>query len=295
MMHRTIGGHISAAGGVEHAMERAAAIGGNAAQIFSGSPRVWQRPSIESIHLDKLYSKRKEFGIKSIITHSMYLLNLASENPELVKKSIAVLKFDMQFNALIKGQGIVVHVGSSQGRGWDVVKDQVAKGLAEVLAASPKESYFLIENAASQNGKVGGTLEEVRWMLDTLQSPQLGWCFDTCHAFAGAYYLGEPGKVPSAEALKGQQVKSAIGEIERLNLVETLRCVHVNDSRDPFGSGRDRHANLGEGEMGQSELKYFLNHELMKEKTLILEVPGEEKEGPDIENINRLKKLVGEK
>ncbi len=293
-MHRLLGGHVSAAGGVDKAVERAAAIGGNAVQIFSGSPRVWARPKLESIDADKVFSKQKELGVKSIITHSIYLLNLASENPEQVQKSVNLLKFDMAFNARIKGQGIVVHVGSHQGRGWDAVKEQVAEKIAEVIEASPVESHFLIENAASQNGKIGGTFDEVRWLLDTVKSDQLGWCFDTCHGFAGAYYLGEPGNVPTAEAIKGQEVKSAIAEMERLDLASTLECVHVNDSRDPFASGRDRHANLGEGEIDQFELKHFLNHPLIKDKTLILEVPGEEKEGPDIENMNRLKKLVGE-
>jgi len=293
-MKKLLGGHVSAAGGPHMAVERAAAIGGNAVQIFSGSPRVWARPALESVDAEKVFSKQKELGVEAIITHSIYLLNLASENPESVRKSIDVLKFDMKFNVKLKGQGIVVHVGSSTGRGWDAVKEQTAKNIAEVMAASPKESYFLIENAASQNGKIGGTLDEVRWLIDTVKADNLGWCFDTCHGFAGAYYLGKPGEKPDGESLKGQTVQSAIEEIERLKLHDTLRCVHVNDSRDPFASGRDRHDNLGEGNIDQSDLKYFLNHELIKDKILILEVPGENKEGPDKANMDRLKKLVGE-
>ncbi len=291
-MQKIFGGHMSAAGGVDKAIERVAEIGGNALQLFSGSPRVWQRPGLDSVDVEKVYAKKQELHVQSIFTHSLYLLNLASEREDLVEKSKTVLKYDLEFNALIKGEGIVVHVGSHQGRGWEAVKEQVAKAITEILTVSPKESYFLIENAASQNGKIGGQLEEVRWLLDTIQSSQLGWCFDTCHGFAGAYYLGEPGKPPAADAVKGQEVKSALGEIERLNLADTLRCVHVNDSRDPFGSGRDRHANLGEGEIDQNDLAYFLNHEVIATKPLILEVPGIAGEGPDVENIKRLKSLV---
>jgi deoxyribonuclease-4 len=295
MPNNILGGHVSAAGGVDKAIERVAAIGGNALQLFSGSPRVWQRPTLSSIDTKKVFSKREELHVESIFNHSLYLLNLASERPDLVQKSIDVLKFDLQFNALIQGQGVVVHVGSHQGRGWEAVKESVAAAISNILAESPKESYFLIENAASQNGKIGGQLQEIRWLLDAVQSPQLSWCFDTCHGYAGAYYLGEPGKPPTAEAVKGQNVLSALAEIDRLGLAETLRCLHVNDSRDPFGSGRDRHANLGDGEINQTDLAYFLNHELIANKPLILEVPGIEGEGPDAENMKRLKALVHSK
>jgi deoxyribonuclease IV len=290
-MHK-IGGHVSASGGVDKAIERAAGIGANCVQIFSGSPRVWQRPLLESIDVTKVAAKQQELHVSPIFTHALYLLNLASENQELVQKSVKAISFDLQFDAKLNGAGVVVHVGSHQGRGWEAVRDQVAKEIGQLLATAPRNSQFLIENAAGQNGKIGGELEEIRWLLDTVAADQLGWCFDTCHGFAGGYYLGK--NAPDVLPEEGWLAKSALAEIERLELWSALKCVHVNDSRDPFGSGRDRHANLGEGNIATEDLGYFLNHDLINDKPFILEVPGVEKEGPDAENIQRLKKIVGE-
>jgi deoxyribonuclease IV len=289
---RKIGGHVSASGGVDKAIERAADIGGNCVQIFSGSPRVWQRPNLDAIDAEKVAAKQTELTVTPIFTHALYLLNLASENQELVQKSVKAISFDLEFDAKLGGAGVVVHVGSHQGRGWAAVRDQVAKEIGQLLAVAPRESHFLIENAAGQNGKIGGELEEIRWLLDTVSADQLGWCFDTCHGFAAGYYLGQT--APDVLPEEGWLAKSALEEIERLQLWSSLKCVHVNDSRDPFGSGRDRHDNLGDGNIASGDLSYFLNHRLIEDKPLILEVPGKDKAGPDADNIQRLKKLVGE-
>lgn len=280
MNHKLIGAHVSAAGGTDKAVERAAAIGANCVQVFSGSPRVWARPKLDAVKKNKVFSKMAELHVEAIFTHSLYLVNLASENPELVRKSTEALTFDLHFDAKVKGSGVVVHVGSHQGRGWESVREQVAKAIAEIIEKTPDTSTFLIENAASLNGKIGNRLEEVKWLIDQLQTSRVGWCFDTCHGWAAGLSLD-----PTAEG-------SAISEMEKYDLIPHLKVIHVNDSRDPFGSGRDRHANLGDGEMPHKELKAFLTHPTLKDKPLVLEVPGIDNEGPDAENINRLKSLI---
>jgi len=291
MSSHRIGAHVSAAGGVEKAIERAAAIGANCVQVFSGSPRVWQRPQLEAFDPTKIAAISQEKDVQPIFTHSLYLVNLASDNPELVAKSVKALCFDLAFDARIGGAGVIVHLGSHQGRGWEAVKEQVAQQVGEIIAKSPHQAHFLIENAAGQKGKIGGDLDEVRWLLDQVASDQLGWCFDTCHASAAGYGLGQKqGQFP-AERENAERL-TALEEIERLELWSSLRCVHVNDSKDPFGSGRDRHQNLGDGTIPTADLQYFLNHDLINDKPLILEVPGMTEVGPDQENVNRLKKLV---
>lgn len=283
---REVGGHVSAAGGIELAIERGAAIGGNCVQVFSGSPRVWLRPELSRFDAKKIAAKRAEKGIGSIITHSLYLVNLASENPELIQKSMKALAFDLQFDAHIRGNGVVVHVGSHKGAGWEVCREEVKKNIAKLVEEAPEGSTFLIENAASPNGKIGGKLEEVKWLINEIGTDKLGWCFDTCHGFTAGYGIGKT--QPPGAAMP----RTAAEEIERLGLWPTLKCVHVNDSRDPFGSGRDRHDNLGAGLIPQEDFEYFLNLPELEKVPLILEVPGIEKEGPDAENIARLKKLV---
>ncbi len=271
-----LGAHVSAAGGVNKAIERAAAIGANCVQVFSGSPRVWQRPNLDAIDADKVSTKQKELLVSPIITHALYLVNLASENPELQQKSVNAISFDLQFDAKLGGSGVVVHVGSHQGRGWEAVCEQVVTLIAKIIAASPPESHFLIENAAGQNGKIGGNLAEIKWMIDQVKSDQLGWCFDTCHGFAGGYDLATVGE-----------------RFAEFDLWKTLRCIHVNDSRDPFDSGRDRHANLGDGNIPAAELQTFLRLPEVQKLPMILEVPGIKDEGPDAENVRRLKVLAG--
>ncbi len=277
-----LGAHVSAAGGVENAIERAVNIGANCVQIFSNSPRVWAKPPLERFNPETIAAKKKEKNVGPIITHALYLVNLASDNPELLEKSHKALVFDMNFDNRIKGDGVVVHLGSHQGKSWPVVREQVAEGIKAILEESPEDAHFLIENSAGQNGKLCSDLDEIRWLLDQVKSPKLGWCVDTCHAFAAGYSLGDT----KTERL------SLVDDISRLDLWETLRCVHVNDSRDPFGSGRDRHDNLGEGNIPTEDLRSFLHHPEVIKKPKILEVPGENKEGPDAENIQRLQKLV---
>jgi deoxyribonuclease-4 len=187
-----VGGHVSAAGGVEKAVERAAEIGANCVQVFSASPRIWKRPALESINASLVAQRQQELGVTPIVTHALYLVNLASDNPELVEKSKTALIFDLSFDALVNGAGVVVHLGSHQGRGWDAVKNQVVENIAQILTQTPENSTFLIENSAGQNGKLCSDLGHIRWLMDQIQSSRLGWCFDTCHGFAAGYALGQP-------------------------------------------------------------------------------------------------------
>lgn len=287
---RKVGAHVSASGGLHKAIERAKDIGANCVQLFSGSPRVWKRKSLDEIDTKKMFSKQEELSISPVFTHALYLVNLASDKPELLRKSFDTLKYELEFDSHIQGAGIIVHLGSHQGRGWDAVREQVATQIAKLLEQTPESSTFLIENSAGQNGKLCSDLSEIRWLLNRVgelhsnSSKRLGWCFDTCHGHAAGYYLGQ-----EPRSLAG---KSALEEIEKLDLWQTLKCIHVNDSRDQFDSGRDRHENLGEGEIPQEDLKYFLNQRPLVEIPLILEVPGFDKSGPDAQNVKKLFKLL---
>lgn len=286
---RKVGAHVSAAGGLDKAIERAKAIGADCVQLFSGSPRVWKKKKLERFDVEKVFSKQKELSVSPIFTHALYLVNLASDKSDLVTKSIDSLMYELSFDALIQGAGVVVHVGSHQGRGWESVKDDVVKRIRQIVEASPKKATFLIENSAGQKGKLHSNLEEIRWTLDELsglvKQGRIGWCFDTCHAHAAGYYLGK--KSPE----KGVGT-SAAEEIARLHLWKSLKCIHVNDSKDPFDSGRDRHENIGDGKIPQQDLKHFLNLPQVVKVPIITEVPGLDGKGPDAENIERIRKLL---
>lgn len=302
-MQRRIGAHVSAAGGLHNAVTKAHDIGCNAVQVFSGSPRIWYKKPVDQVVTKEFYSEKNKYGLSPIITHALYLVNLASDKADSVRKSIDSLTYELTFDAAVQGGGVVVHVGSHQGRGWEASKTQIIESIAEILTNTPDNSRFLIENAAGQNGKIGGNLEEVKELIDELEKKgqwvsknRLGWCFDTCHAFAAGYYLSDvaPQEGLFAAEKIGRGALSAKQVISDLELWDCLYCIHVNDSRDPFGSGRDRHENLGDGLIPKVDMEHFLNLEQVKKIPLILEVPGIDKEGPDAENVQRLKKIVGE-
>ncbi len=299
-INRKIGAHVSASGGLYKAVERASEIGANCLQLFSGSPRVWKRKDLSEFDTAMLFSKQEELSVGPIFTHSLYLINLASDKPELLEKSFNALKYDLEFDSLINGSGIIVHLGSHQGRGWEIVREQVAEQIVKLLDVTPKNSTFLIENSAGQNGKLCSKLEDIRWLIDRVAelnnekndvssdissaesaNSRLGWCLDTCHAHAAGYALGnEPRSLVSI---------SILDEIARFGLWNNLKCIHVNDSRDYFNSGRDRHENLGLGNILTEDFKYFLNYKKVLGIPLLLEVPGLEGNGPDAQNIAVLK------
>ncbi|NCN82457.1 MAG: deoxyribonuclease IV [Candidatus Pacebacteria bacterium] len=291
-MTRNLGAHVSAAGGIDKAVERVAAIGGNCLQLFSGSPRVWAKPGLDKYPLVKFFSNLEKYAIAPVFTHALYLVNLASDKPDNLRKSFDCLKYELEFDSLVKGSGVIVHLGSHQGRGWAASSEQIAEQINLLLAATPDDSTFLIENSAGQKGKIASDLHEVRWLLDQAEiagkwvsKGRLGWCFDTCHAHAAGNKLGDPTKIGSGE-------KSALATLDELDLWSTLRLVHVNDSKDPFASGRDRHANIGDGTIPPADLQFFLDTKQVQKLSLILEVPGIDGKGPDAENIERAKKLL---
>lgn len=278
-MTRRVGGHHSVAKGLVEAMQAMEEMGGNCLQVFSGSPRVWARKPIDAFPFDTFRKHAKEHDFGPTVTHALYLVNLASDNADLLKKSVGVLKYDMEFDAKLGGGGVIVHLGSHQGRGFDAVLDQLVESLDDILTGTPEGSTFLIENSAGQNGKLCSDLHEIRILFDRLgahtKSGRLGWCFDTCHAHCAGYGL--------------DTVENAITQEK---LWDGLKIIHVNDSRDPFGSGRDRHENVGEGTIGKEKFRAFLNNPKYTHLPLILEVPGFDKTGPDKKNIDIVKSLI---
>jgi len=155
-MKKLIGAHVSVSGGVHKAMERASKIGANAVQIFSGSPRSWRRVELGTIDTDKLFSEQEKYTVEKIYIHALYLVNLASPKADLLARSIKSLKYDLAYSSLIKSSGVIVHVGSHLGLGWEKVRDKVVKRIKEILTKTPKDSFFLIVAIAWQEKKRRG-------------------------------------------------------------------------------------------------------------------------------------------
>lgn len=280
-MTRRIGGHVSCAGGIENAITNTLAIGGNAFQIFAGSPRMWAR-SLYPVKVAENFKKLvQEKDLSPVFIHALYLTNLASDNPELIEKSKTALSIDMQNCAAIGGSGVVLHIGSHQGRGWAADKELVITGIREVLDKTPEESILLLENSAGQQGKIG-SFPELKDIFDAISSPRLGVCLDTAHAFEAGYNF-----------TTNEGLEMWITDIEKNIGIDKIKLLHLNDSKTPLGSGRDNHQNIGDGYIGSDGLKRLVNHPKLAHIPLILEVPGIEGMGPDKENIDRVKKIIG--
>lgn len=285
---RRIGAHLSISGGLAQAVERTVDIGGNAVQIFSSSPRMWLAQLPKKEEVEKFTSQCLKYDIRPVFIHAKYLINLASEKKKLVELSKKSLIHDMRAGELIKAEAVIVHLGSHLGQGFTAVKDQVVDSIKQILEASSGQTRLLIENSAGQKGKLCSRLEEIRLLLQAVDSPKLGWCFDTCHGFNAGYSLG---KSWGNHLIQFDAVK----EIKKLDLLKDLKCLHVNDSRDEFNSGHDRHENLGQGRMGLKLLKEYVNQPELNHLPLIIETPGFDKQGPDKKNLDILKSLIDEK
>ena len=282
---RRLGAHVSIAGGLDQAVKRVVALGGNALQIFSSSPRMWlaAKPAKESIAAFR--KACADSDVKPVFIHAKYLVNLASDKKSLEEISVKSLIHDLNVANAIDAKGVVVHLGSHQGRGFEQVLDQLIKNIKLVLQGSLGSSMFLIENSAGQKGKIASQLDEISLILKAINNGRLGWCLDTCHAWAAGYTVGEASGNTLIENDIVKQAKS-------LKILDKLMVLHVNDSRDGFGSGRDRHENLGEGLMGKDTLSAYVNHPDLKHLPLIIEVPGFDGNGPDKKNLDVLKSLA---
>lgn len=276
---RYIGGHVSIAGGLDNSIKNTLDIGGNCLQIFAGSPRLWFRKPFPDQEVARFLDSQKKNDLGPVFIHALYLVNLASTNKELLEKSISSLVMDLKNGAKINAAGVIIHIGSHQGNGFESVKNQLVDAFQKILAET-ENCDLILENAAGQNGKIG-SLEELSYLVDKLDDPRMRICLDTAHLFAGGVDLR-----------KVEIVDKLIKDLGSFNLLKRLACIHLNDCASDLGSHRDVHANLGEGKIGLEGLKNFITREETKHPPLLLEVPGVNKQGPDLQNITTARGLV---
>jgi len=277
---RRLGGHVSSSGGLNNAVTNTLAIGGNTIQIFAGSPRMWARSLYPQKTAEEFKSLVFKNDLNPVYIHALYLTNLASDNPEILAKSKKALTTDMTNSAAIGGAGVVLHIGSHQGRGWAHDQAQVILSIKEVLDSTPPESILLLENSAGQQGKIG-SLAELKDILAAIPSDRLKVCLDTAHAFEAGYNF-----------TTSQGLEIWIAEIEKTITLAKIELLHLNDSKTPLGSGRDNHQNIGDGYIGADGIARLINHPKLAHLPLILEVPGLDGAGPDQANLDRVKALL---
>ena len=273
-----LGGHCS--GGIKKALENAHAFGMDSVQLFAQSPRTWRFPDHDPADLEAFRARREELGIGAVAIHAVYLLNLASTKADFYEKSVDTLSKTVDAACAIGAEAVAFHVGSHQGAGFEAGLERVVPALAQALERCDDTTWLCMENTAGTGDTIGRSLEELAALYEALDHhPRLGVCLDSCHLFASGYDVTDP------DALDG-----VVKQLDALIGLDRLRVLHVNDSKTPLGSNRDRHDNIGDGLMG-NKLAVFLGHPKLQGLPALLEVPGADGHGPDLEQMTKLRKL----
>jgi deoxyribonuclease-4 len=262
-----IGGHVSTAGGLDRAVERGTETRADAIQIFNQSPRMWRPTRYEAADFERFREAMAGSRVQAVVIHAVYLINCATSDRELRRKSIDSLTHALRLGAGIGALGVVLHSGAAKGDPLDMALKRACRAISEALDET-EGCDLLLENTAGSKGLLGRDVHELAELIGRAGGgKRLGICLDSCHLFASGYDIRD------AEAL-AMLLDDLDGQIG----LGRLRCLHVNDSAVPLGSNRDRHATLGDGEIGRDGLATFLSEPRFEDVPVILETSFDRKQ-----------------
>jgi deoxyribonuclease-4 len=271
-----IGAHVSPSGGPAQAVARGVERGARSIQIFNQNPRQWKPREYSSEEVDAFHAAMQDSGVDALLIHAVYLLNPASEEREFREKTLASLVSSLRAGAALGAEAVVLHPGSALKNGGEV--DAAIDRAGEVIAEALKESEkcpLHLEDTAGAGGTLGRSFEELARLIEVAGGgKRLGVCLDSCHLLASGY------DVRSAESLS-----EVLDEFDRIVGLKRLGSLHVNDSVTPLGSNRDRHANLGDGEIGREGIAAFLSEPRFEGMPCVLEGPGHTGKAVDRQDI----------
>lgn len=275
-----IGAHVSTAGGLANAIERGEALGCESIQIFHQSPRMWRPTNYGEEDFAAFREAMRASSVEAVVIHAVYLINCASKDAELRKKSLASLTHALRVGDAIGAAGVVLHPGAQKGEPLGPSLKRAAKTIAAALRQSDS-CPLLLEQTAGHKGLLGRDFDQTAELIELAGSgKRLGLCLDSCHLFVQGYDITDE-----------EHLGAVLDEAEEKVGLERLGCVHVNDAAAPLGSCRDRHANIGKGEMGRMGLAAFLSEPRFEGLPATLETPGPEKKGSDRKEVTAAKRL----
>jgi deoxyribonuclease-4 len=281
-----IGVHLSTAGGVYKAAERAHEAGANTFQIFSSSPRMWRPGNLAAEHCAQMRELRTRFDVHPLVIHASYLINVAAQSDDIWQKSTAALRGEVERALALGAEYLVLHPGSWRGMSRESGLLRAADAIAQALAGLAWQEcdfQLLIENTAGAEFSLGSTFEQVGELVETLRGRGVpaGACLDTCHIHVAGYdIVSSPG------------YEQTVAQIETTIGLDTVRVWHMNDAKAAQGSRLDRHEHIGEGTIGIAAFRRILNDARFRHCAFIAETPVDEP-GDEARNVNVLKSLVG--
>ena len=257
-------------------------MGADAIQVHPTPPHYWGSPKLDDERVERFRAAAEAAGNPPFYFHAVYLINLAGDDPLLRQRSESTLAGYLAAADRLGIGGVIFHTGSHKGVGFEEALPTITNHLKRVMdRADPARARLLIENNAGMGGCVGARFEEIRLMMDAVRDPRISACFDTCHAFASGYDERTP-----------EAASATLDEWERVVGLEKLEVIHCNDSQTRLGSNRDRHANVGLGEIGEAGFRALLHDPRLQRVPFILEVPGFDGRGPDAANMEILRRLA---
>jgi deoxyribonuclease-4 len=275
-----LGAHISIAGGVYNIFERAKSVTANSIQIFTKSNNRWSSKPYTEKEIEEFYELKKEYKPFAVFGHVAYLINLCSPKGNIEKLSISAFIDEMHRCYQLELPYLVMHPGSHLGKGEKWGLDKIAENFNQIIQRTANsKTIVLLETTAGQGTNLGYTFEQLRYILDHVErKDRFGICVDTCHIFAAGYDIATPEKYEETM----QELNKVIG-------LERVRVIHLNDSKYPCGSKRDRHAHIGKGEIGLEGFRALMNDRRFTSIPMVLETPKED--NMDIENLKLLRSL----
>lgn len=275
-----IGAHVSSSGRIEKCFDRAGAIGAETIQIFASAPQSWRTTEHSDDAVAAFRSRAIECGIDSVFLHGAYLINLATGDPAHLSRSVGSLTSALETAARLAARGVIFHVGSHKGTGFEGVLPQIETAVTTVLEKTPKDTWLVLENSAGMGGSIGATFAELGAIIRGVHSERVRICLDTCHLLAAGHEIRTPGGLDATMAAFDREIG-----------LDRLVAIHANDSKVDLGGGRDRHENIGEGFIGLEGFATMIGHPAFASLPFILEVPGFEGNGPDQRNIDLLREI----
>ena len=276
-----LGVHVSIAGSIDLSIDRARSLDLNTFQIFTRNPRGWKFSDFKESNIVNFKNKILSENISTVVCHMPYLPNLSSPKEDVYNMSINTLSSELERCNTLGIEYVVTHIGSHLGTGLEKGLDRVVKACNTALSNSSNNTMIVLENTAGTKNNVGSKFDELKYIFDNVNDKsRIGFCFDTCHAFAAGYDLST-----------SKSVIDTLNKFDQIIGLKYLKVVHLNDSKGELGNGLDRHQHIGRGFIGESGFRELLKNLTIKQLPLILETPIDET-FDDEYNINKIYSLA---
>jgi deoxyribonuclease-4 len=275
-----LGFHVSIRGGVDRAVDRADVVGCTTFQIFTQSPRMWRHRELREEEVKRFKERLRETGIDPVFSHMPYLPNLSTPDPVNYRKSVDTLTAEIRRCNQLGIRYLVTHLGSHLGSGPERGMERIVEALNHVNTVFDETPILLLENTSGKTNEVGSTFNEISQIIDRVESDRVGVCLDTCHAYTRGYNIATR-----------QGLSEALDELDSHVGLGRLHLVHLNDARDPLGSGLDRHEHIGLGYIGEGGFRVILNS-VLREVPMVMETPMDERR-VDVDNMRKAMELAG--